>query len=260
VAVPTLRKSSKPALGVQSGLKAGRRVLDFLFPPLCIQCREQVSEAGGLCAGCWGAIRFIDGPCCTSCGLPFDVPVFGEARCAACHAQPPAFDVARAVMRYDEAAKGMLLALKHADRLDVVPPFARWLSRSGRELVANSELIVPVPLHRRRLWVRRYNQAAELARALSRLCGRPFDPSLLVRRRATPSQGEMSSASARRRNVEGAFEVPRPSRERTKGRNVLLVDDVMTTGATVDACARALKRAGAAKVLVLAIARVSRAS
>jgi ComF family protein len=164
----------------------------------------------------------------------------------------------RAVMRYDEASRGVLLALKHADRLDVVPGFARWLERMGCELIAGADRIVPVPPHRKRLWSRRYNQSAELARALSRLCGRPFDPSLLLRSRATSSQGEMPSASARRRNVEGAFRVPRQSRERLRGRTILLVDDVLTTGATVDACA--LKRAGAAKVLVLAMARVSRAS
>jgi ComF family protein len=163
-------------------------------------------------------------------------------------------------MRYDDASKAMLLALKHADRLDLAPGFARWLERTGRELIAETDLIVPVPLHRGRFWLRRYNQSAELARALSRLCARPFDPTLLVRARATPSQGEMSSVAARRRNVSGAFRVPKSSRTRLRERNILLIDDVLTTGATVDACAQALERAGAARVLVLAMARVSRAS
>jgi ComF family protein len=163
-------------------------------------------------------------------------------------------------MRYDDASKSLVLALKHSDRLDLVPSFARWLERSGREFIARTDVVVPVPLHRRRLWHRRYNQSAELARALSGLCGKPLNPSLLVRTRATESQGAMPSASARRRNVTGAFSVPQSRHAWLRGRNVLLIDDVLTTGATVNACARALKGAGAGEVLVLALARVSRAS
>ncbi len=163
-------------------------------------------------------------------------------------------------MRYENASKGVILALKHADRLDLAPGFARWLERTGRELVAEADVIVPVPLHRGRLWSRRYNQAAELARALCRLSDKVFAPALLVRTRSTASQGEMPSASARRRNVSGAFSVPAAGRSLIEGRNVLIIDDVLTTGATVDACARVLKRAGAARVCVLALARVSRGS
>jgi ComF family protein len=256
-----LTKSINTASALQSGVaRNGRRLLDLLFPPLCIQCRGQISEAGNLCAKCWSAIRFIDGPSCVLCGLPFEIPTIGETRCGACHAEPPAFDRARAVMRYEDASKGMILALKHADRLDLVPGFARWLERIGRELVSSADAIVPVPLHRGRFWSRRYNQAAELARGLSRISGKKFEPTLLVRTRFTESQGEMPSASARRRNVSGAFAVPATARPRLEGRNILLIDDVLTTGATVDACARVLKRAGASKVSVLALARVSRTS
>jgi ComF family protein len=239
---------------------AGRGVLDLLFPPLCVQCRAQVREPGNLCAACWSAIRFIDGPCCVTCGLPFDIPVFGETRCAACHAEEPAFDAARAVMRYDDASRPMILALKHGDRLDLAPGLSRWLARTGRDFIAASDAIVPVPLHRGRLWTRRYNQSAELARALARESGKSFEPLLLLRTRSTASQGEMPSASARRRNVSGAFKVPDKKRARLGGRSILLVDDVLTTGATVDACARSLKRAGAARVYVVAVARVSRAA
>ena len=244
-----------------SGLrKAGRGFLDFLFPPLCLQCREHVGEAGGMCGRCWSAISFIDGPACATCGLPFDMPVFEETKCAPCHAEPPTFDKARAIMRYDDASKGAILALKHADRLDLVPSFARWLERVGRTMVAECDLIVPVPLHRARLWSRRYNQSAELARNLSRLCQKAYAPDALERVRRTPSQGEMPSAAARRRNVAGAFRVPAAAKAAIVGRNVLLVDDVLTTGATVDSCARVLKRTGAKAVFVLALARVVRPS
>jgi ComF family protein len=238
--------------------RAGRKILDLVYPPLCISCREPVTDPGSLCPACWQALAFLDGPVCTACGLPFEVDPGGETLCATCLARPPAFDKARAILRYDEASKHAILALKHADRLDLVPAFGRWLERAGKELLATSDLIVPVPLHRLRLWQRRYNQAAELARALSRRTGLSCEPLLLERKRPTRSQGEMPSARARRRNVLGAFSVTKARRAALKGKRVLLIDDVMTTGATVDACARTLKRAGAAAVHVLAIARVVR--
>ena len=243
--------------GLQGGLKrAGRAVLDLVYPPLCIGCRAAVAEPGALCAACWQNIRFLDGPVCAVCGLPFEFDPGGDTLCAGCHARPPAFDRARAIMRYDEASRGPILALKHGDRLDLSPAFARWLDRGGRALLDEADLLVPVPLHPGRLWRRRYNQSAELARAVGRLSGKPCDVLALVRSRATPSQGAMRSAKARRRNMLGAFRVRHKSA--IAARNVLLVDDVLTTGATADACARALKRAGAAKVLVLALARVVR--
>lgn len=245
--------------GTDSGWKQARDVaLNLLFPPLCMVCREQVATANSLCAVCWQNIGFLDGPCCDCCGLPFEFDVGEGTLCAACQARPPAFDRARAVMRYDDASKAPILALKHADRLDHVPGFARWLMRSGRAFLDETELIVPVPLHRRRLWSRRYNQAAELARALSRLSGKLADSRVLLRAKPTPSQGEMPSAQARRRNVQGVFAVQAKSKPLVYGKIVLLIDDVLTTGATVEACARALKRAGARKVHVLALARVVR--
>jgi len=161
-------------------------------------------------------------------------------------------------MRYDPASRDLILALKRADRLDLVPPFARWLDRTGYTLLTNSDLIVPVPLHWRRLWGRRYNQSALLAHRLATISGRPFDPGILLRTRATPSQGEMPSAKARRRNVLGAFRLAPEKAMAITDKTVLLIDDVFTTGSTVEACARALKRAGAAKVLVLTLARVVR--
>jgi ComF family protein len=231
-------------------------LLDLLFPPLCIACREP-SASHGFCASCWSAIKFLDGALCVCCGIPFEVPL-ENTLCAACLTRAPAFDMARAILSYDDKSRGPILALKHADRLDFVPGFALWLERSGRGLIAGSDVIVPVPLHPGRLWRRRYNQAAELARALARRTGLKLDTGALIRSRATPSQGAMASAKARRRNMLGAFKVP--ERDRVAGRNVLLIDDVMTTGATAEAASRALKRAGAARVQVLALARVVRAT
>lgn len=231
------------------------RLLDLLFPPMCIACRVPVG-APGFCADCWSRVRFLDGPLCACCGVPFAAAPDSETLCAACLARPPAYDRARAILAYDDVSRAPVLALKHADRLDLVPGFALWLERTGRALLADCDLIVPVPLHPFRLWRRRYNQAAELARALARRCSRPADPLALARSRPTPSQGAMPSARARRRNVLGAFRVPDP--RRVAGRNILLVDDVLTTGATAEAAARALRRAGARSVAVLALARVVR--
>ncbi|MBV9043778.1 MAG: ComF family protein [Alphaproteobacteria bacterium] len=239
--------------------RAGRATLDLVFPPLCIACRAHVAEPGAMCVTCWSTIHFLDGPMCECCGLPFELDPGAGTLCAACHARPPAFDKARAVMRYDDASKAPILALKHGDRLDLAPGFTRWLDRGGRVLLDEADIIVAVPLHRVRLWRRRYNQSAELARALARLSGKPIEFAALTRSRQTQSQGAMRSAKARRRNVLGAFRVSPGHKSAIAGRNILLIDDVLTTGATVEACARALKRAEAAKVFVLALARVVRA-
>jgi ComF family protein len=221
-------------------------------------CRARVAEPHSLCASCWSAISFIEGALCARCGMPFDIDPGGETVCGPCHAKPHDFDRARALFRYDDASKRLILSFKHGDRLDQAPAFARWLDRVGRVLLSEADLIVPVPLHRWRLWKRRYNQAAILAGRLARLTARAHDPLVLERKRPTRSQGEMPSAKARRRNVLGAFRVPPGKAAAVRGRNIVLVDDVFTTGATLDACARALKRAGAARVDAVTMARVVR--
>jgi ComF family protein len=239
-------------------VKLAHAVLNLIFPPLCMACRTPISEAHNLCAECWREIVFFDGAVCDCCGFPFEFAPGGDARCAACQARPPAFDRARALMRYDDASKRTILALKRADRLDLVPAFARMLERAGRELLAETDIVLPVPLHRTRLWTRRFNQSALIAQRLAKLSSKPMDATILVRVRATPSQGDMPSAKARRRNVRGAFQVRSERTAVLKGRTVLLIDDVFTTGATIESCARAVKKAGAARVLVLTLARVVR--
>jgi ComF family protein len=235
---------------------AGRAVVDALLPPRCLACGRPVGAAGTLCPACWEAVVFLGPPLCRCCGFPFELAP-PDSLCAACHADPPAYDRARAVAAYDAASRGLVLGFKHADRTEAAPAFAVWMARAGAELLADAGLIVPVPLHRWRLFQRRYNQSALLAWQLARLSGVPCVPDLLQRRRNTPSQGRLSPAG-RSRNVAGAFRVAPRHAGRLKGRRVLLVDDVLTTGATVAACARVLKRGGAAGVDVLTLARVVR--
>ena len=195
---------------------------------------------GELCASCWAGIRFVDGPVC-----------------AACSARRPVFEHARAVMVYDDNSRGLVLSLKHGDRLEGVPTLAKWMARARQDLLVEADLIVPVPLHRWRLWSRRYNQSAILANRIGRITGMPAVPDLMARVRPTPPQGGRSR-SQRQLNVRGAFAVRAQHAPGLAGRCVVLVDDVMTTGATVEACARTLMRAGAAGVDVLTLARVVR--
>lgn len=233
-----------------------RGALDLLFPPQTIDGGPR-PLAGGFSGEAWSRIRFLDGPVCDGCGAPFEYDP--GARCAACVARPRAFDAARAACLYDETSRDPILKLKHADRVDLAPMLARWISRSARELIEAADAIAPVPLHPLRLLRRRYNQAAEIARPLGELTGTPYLPDALVRRRATPTQGGRSG-SGRRRNVAGAFEVPKARRAQVASLRILLVDDVLTTGATAEACARALKAAGAARVDLAVVARVQEAA
>nr|WP_276570049.1 ComF family protein [Rhodovibrio salinarum] len=231
-----------------------------MLPPRCLACGGPVGAAGTLCPACWEAVTFLGPPMCRCCGFPFELAPevdAGESLCAACHASPPPYAHARAVMAYDDGSRGLVLGFKHADRSEAAPAFAQWMARAGHELLTEAQVIVPVPLHRWRLFARRYNQSALLANQLGRLSGVPVVPDLLRRRRNTPSQGHLSPAG-RSRNVAGAFAVHRRYAERVRGRSVLLVDDVLTTGATVAACTRVLKRAGARQVDVLTLARVVR--
>jgi len=229
--------------------------LGLLLPRRCLACGATVESDGALCVECWPAIRFLGPPCCACCGLPFDYDQGDAALCAGCAARPPPFDRARAVFAYDAASRGPVLAFKHADRIDAAPAFVRMMIQAAGDLLADAPVIVPVPLHRSRLLMRRYNQAAVLANRLATETGLAVAADLLIRRRRTPSQGGLG-ASARRRNVQGAFAVRADREIALKDRRILLIDDVMTTGATVEACARPLLRAGANAIDVLTLARV----
>lgn len=258
-------------------VRAATALLDLLLPPRCLACGAAVDRTGSLCAACWGTLHFIDQPLCRHCGRPFDLPPGagegedgaerGEWLCGPCLAQPPAYDGMRAAVAYDDASRPLILGFKHGDRTACAPLFAAWMARAGAGMLDGADLLVPVPLHRWRLLSRRYNQAALLCHAIARILARrrgadaPVRPGprvaadLLVRRRATPVQGRLSRL-ARARNMAGAFAVHPGRRSLLAGRRVVLVDDVYTTGATVAECVRVLRRAGAARVDVLTLARV----
>ncbi|WP_231712398.1 ComF family protein [Vineibacter terrae] len=235
----------------------GRAALDVLLPPQCLSCSAAVDMPGMLCAACWSRIAFITPPLCACCGIPFEVDAGPDTLCAACMAKRPRYRRARAAFAYTDESRRLVLMFKHADRLDPAPTFGRWLAQAGAVLLADADLIAPVPLHRWRLLWRRYNQSAELARALAGHGPARVVPDLLVRHRRTPSQVALN-ARERRRNVAGAFRVHSHHRDAVRDKTVLLIDDVLTTGATVEACARALLLAGAAAVDVLTLARVVR--
>jgi len=233
------------------------RAIDVLLPPLCIGCGIEVDAPGRLCAACWERAAFLAPPWCARCGFPFEVDPGPDALCGACTREPPDFDRARAVLRYDDGSRPLVLGLKHGDRTEWAPAFGGWMARAGAELLAEAEMVAPVPLHWTRLAQRRFNQSALLARAIGRASGVAVVPDLLVRRKRTASQGGLTRIQ-RRDNVRGAFVVRPARREALRGRRVVLVDDVLTTGATATMCARTLHRAGAAGVDVLVLARVVR--
>jgi ComF family protein len=236
--------------------RIGRAVVDGILPPRCLSCSAIVDEPDALCGPCWAAMTFFAPPWCAVCGLPFPHPMGDDAICADCARDRPSWDRARAVLRYDKHSRHLVLALKHADRTHLARALGGWMRRAGAEVLDGADLVVPVPLHWTRLFARRYNQAGLLAHAIRAAGGPPVAPDWLVRRRRTPSQGRLGPA-ARARNVRGAFAL-RPGRS-IRGRRIVLIDDVLTTGATVEECARVLRRGGAEFVGVLTLARALRA-
>ena len=251
---PTAPRPRSRGLIVRGLVVAANALGDLIVPPLCLVCRVPMAGHDSLCAKCWQRIDFIRRPLCDRLGIPLPYGGTGTIVSAAALASPPDYDRARAVARFDGAMRELIHGLKYSDRHDGRKLYGRWLAETGSDLFAGCHVIVPVPLDRWRLLGRRYNQAAILAAEIAQLTGIPSDPLALVRRRRTTSQVGLSH-NQRKLNVSGAFAVAYP--DRIAGRNVLLVDDVITTSATLDACARVLRRAGAARIDVLALARVT---
>jgi ComF family protein len=227
--------------------------LNFALPPRCPACGVIVPEPHAFCLGCWARLTFLGQPCCVRCGLPFDYGGDEEAECGRCLADPPPFDRLRAAVAYGEVARAVALKLKYSGRPGVAETLARLMARHLDR--GTGALLVPVPLHRWRIWKRGYNQAALIASALSRCTGVAVDVDLLRRTKATPplkGLGRRERALA----VRGAFRLRDDAKALLRGRDVILIDDVYTSGATAGACARALKRARPASVSILAWARV----
>ena len=232
-----------------------RAALDIALPRLCAVCREPV-EGEGLCASCWSKLSFITRPYCERLGIPFVYDPGPGILSMEAIADPPAYNRARAAVRFDEISRVLVHALKYGDRLDLAPMMGRWISRAGREVLAEADALVPVPLHWRRLWTRRFKQSAMLAAAVSAASGVPMVTDALKRVKATVQQVGLSR-SERAANVQGAFRVPEQGKAAVVGRRLIVLDDVLTSGVTVEGCARALLRAGASNVDVLVFARVA---
>jgi ComF family protein len=230
-------------------------VVDFLTPPLCLACQTPVTAGAALCLDCWQKLHFIDDPVCDVLGTPFAYDEGEGAVSPAAIADPPKWDKGRAAVAFDDASKHLVHLLKYQDIQEAGLAMARMMLGAGRNLLLGTDVIVPVPLHRKRLWKRRFNQAAFLSQQIAKASGRPWVHDVLLRVEATVSQVGLD-AKERRKNVRGAFEVPPEKRAMIDGKSVLLVDDVRTTGATAHACAETLKKAGAARVHVLSFALV----
>lgn len=231
------------------------KALDLLLPPLCLSCDAPVAGHGTLCAGCWKGIQFVAAPYCSGCGAPFDTPVGEGQICAACLTNPPVFRTARAAMLYDDASKRLILGFKHGDRTHLAGTLAGWMQRASQDYWENADIVIPVPLHRWRLFKRRYNQAAMLAKEIGKATGKPVAVDGLLRLKPTPIQGHRNRKE-RQANVKGAFAVNPRFAAQIKGKAIVLIDDVLTTGATLNECSRILLEGGAQTVQALTLARV----
>ena len=231
-------------------------IAGFIVPAACLTCRDRLADTDSVCPTCWRRIDFIRPPLCDRLGLPMPYGTGGIMVSAAAVARPPAYDRARAVARFDGVMRDLVHGFKYADRHEARRLFSRWMMEAGKDLIGDADVVVPVPLARSRLLWRRYNQAAILASDIAAARGKIFAPLALKRIRKTPSQVGLTP-DQRQRNVAGAFAVPVSQQHVLADRSVLLIDDVITTGATIEACARVLRRSRVARVDVLALALVT---
>jgi len=245
-----MESDKKTKLFAPVGKKMTRGVMDIVLPP-----DGTAKPFNG--ADSWSTFVYLDEPCCESCGYPFDYHMGPEQICARCMVDPPIFDGARSALQYGEESSAPILSFKHGGRTRDLDRFAHQMLRAGRAYWPKADFLVPVPLYYLRLRKRKFNQAALLARAIAEKTGLPNRPEVLVRHKQTASQG-LQTAKGRFRNVRGAFTVPEACKTEIQDKNIVIIDDVYTTGATLEACTRTLRRAGAAKIYAVTLARVVR--
>jgi ComF family protein len=229
--------------------------VDFLLPPRCLLCYERTTDPQNVCATCWQGLTFITHPQCRQCGLPFDFGIDEDLSCAPCLDRPPQFHQMRSAVVYNDISRHLVLCFKHGDMLQLSKLLSRWMLNAGRELITESDIIIPVPLHRLRLLWRQYNQAAILSNHIAKMSGTPKQNELLLRVRHTASQGKKTYKD-RVKNVKSSIQINPKYADMIKNKRVLLIDDVYTTGATIEECCRVLLKAGASAVNVLTFARV----
>lgn len=246
-----------PSKGALNNLK--NRVFDILFPPVCFITGDRVESWGAISPRYWKNIAFIAHPFCDQCSVPFDFAAndaVGDIKCPSCMEKSPAFDKSRAAMRYDEYSRRIILPFKHGDQTHLVRSIALWMGRAGEDLIDKTDIFVPVPLHRTRLWKRRYNQSLIIAERLAKNHKKGLMRDGLKRIKATAPQGHKKKKE-RFDNVKDAFSITPLMAAQIHGKTICLVDDVFTTGATLNECARVLKQAGAAHVFTLCLARTA---
>ena len=229
--------------------------LNLILPPRCPVTGDMVDAQGMISSDAWRDLVFIADPLCAHCGIPLAFETEGNARCVTCLETPPVYHCARAALQYNDISRDLILGFKHGDKTHVIQSFLPWLKQAGREMLGQADYLIPVPLHPARLIMRRYNQAALISGVLSKAVDVPHLPTAMKRVRATPPQGYLTS-DERAVNVQEAFDIPLKYQEMIKGKSIILVDDVLTTGATVNECAKLLYSHGAGQVDVLTLARV----